>query len=82
MSKGRDRIVFRRPDSTWVNKRNDADTASSLHSTQEEAAQAAKEMLQNQGGGELVIKGLNGRIRSKDTIPPGNDPFPPKDTEH
>jgi hypothetical protein len=30
----------------------------------------------------LTIKGRNGRIRSKDTIKPGNDPCPPKDKEH
>lgn len=82
MSKGNDRMVFRRPDGTWVNKRNDAEKASSLHSTQSEAEQAARAMLKNQGGGELTTKGVDGKIRSKDTIPPGNDPNPPKDTEH
>ncbi len=82
MSKDRDRTVSRRPDGTWENKRNDADKASSLHKTQKEAEQAAKAMLQNQGGGELTIKGLDGKFRSKDTIPPGNDPNPPKDKEH
>ena len=82
MSKGRDRIISRRPDGTWENKRNDADRASSLHTTQRKAEQAAKEMLKNQGGGELTIKGVDGKIRSKDTIPPGNDPNPPKDKEH
>ena len=40
------------------------------------------QMLKNQGGGELITKGLDGKIRSKDTIPPGNDPNPPKDKEH
>jgi hypothetical protein len=39
-------------------------------------------MLQSQGGGELTIKGLDGKFRSKDTIAPGRDPFPPRDTEH
>jgi len=82
MSKGRDRFVYQKEDGTWANKRNDAGKASSLHQTQREAAQAAKEMLGNQGGGELIIKGLDGKIRSKDTIPPGKDPFPPKDREH
>ncbi len=81
MSKGRDRTVFRR-DGEWFNKRNDADKASSRHDTQGEAEAAAKEMLQNQGGGELTIKGTDGKIRSKDTIAPGNDPFPPRDKEH
>ena len=82
MSKGRDRTVFRREDGEWVNKRNDADRASSLHDTQKEAEQTAREQLANQGGGELITKGLDGKIRSKDTIAPGNDPNPPKDKEH
>lgn len=79
--KGRDRIVYKRGDE-WVNKRNDADKASSVHDTQKEAEQAAREMLANQGGGELITKGLDGKIRSKDTIAPGNDPNPPKDKEY
>ena len=82
MSKDRDRMVYKRPDGSWANKRNDADRASSLHRTQEEAIGAARDMLHNQGGGELITKGLNGKIRSKDTIAPGNDPFPPRDREH
>lgn len=83
MSKNRDRTVFRRTsDKQWVNKRNDADRASSVHSTQEAALDAAKQMLENQGGGELTTKGRDGLIRSKDTVSPGNDPNPPKDREH
>jgi hypothetical protein len=82
MSKGRDRTVFQRPDGQWANKRNDAGRASSLHSTQRSAERAARDMLKNQGGGELTTKSENGRIRSKDTIPPGNDPLPPRDKEH
>ncbi len=31
-------------------------------------------MLANEGGGELTTKGVNGKIRAKDTIAPGNDP--------
>ena len=77
-----DRMVYRRTNGTWVNKKNDANKASSTHATQQDAVDAAKEMLKNQGGGELIIKGVNGQIRSKDTVPPGNDPFPPKDKEH
>ena len=65
-----------------VNKRNDCDRASSVHATQKEAVKAAHEMLENQGGGELAIKGRDGQIRSKDTIYPGNDPNPPRDREH
>ena len=82
MSKDRDRTVYQRDDGKWVNKRNDAERAASIHDTQREAAKTAKKMLQNQGGGELTTMGRNGQIRSKDTISPGNDPCPPKDKEH
>jgi len=82
MSQGRDRMLWRRTDGSWVNKRNDAEKASSVHKTQKEAEETARQMLQNQGGGELITKGVNGRIRSKDTIAPGSDPNPPKDKEH
>ena len=82
MSKPQDRMVSLRPDGQWANERNDADRASSLHDTQREAIDAARENLLNQGGGELTVQGLHGRIRSKDTIAPGNDPCPPRDTEH
>lgn len=77
-----DRIVYRRKDGVWVNKKNESEKATSLHSTQAEALVAARQNLENQGGGELITKGLDGRIRSKDTISPGNDPCPPKDKEH
>jgi hypothetical protein len=82
MSKDQDRTVSRRADGTWENKRNDAERASSLHKTQKEAIDSAKEMLIKQGGGELITKGVDGKIRSKDTVAPGNDPNPPKDKEH
>ncbi len=77
-----DRTVSRRPSGEWANKRDGNERASSLHETQRAAEKAAREMLESSGGGELKVKGENGRIRSKDTIPPGNDAFPPRDTEH
>ena len=82
MSKGRDRTVSRRPDGNWENKRNDAERAGGVHRTQKEAEDSARDMLKTSGGGELTTKGRDGQIRSKDTIPPGNDPNPPKDKEH
>ena len=81
MSKN-DRTVYRRSNGDWVNKRNDSDRASSVHTTQKDAETTAKEMARNQGGGEVSIKGENGRIRDKDTVKPGNDPNPPRDKEH
>ena len=83
MSKDRDRTVYReKATGDWANKRNDADRVSSRHSTQKEAIETAKDMLQNQGGGELTVMGRDRLIRSKDTIVPGNDPYPPRDKEH
>jgi len=82
MSKGRDRTVYQRDDGKWVNKRHDRDEATTVCDTQKEAQQDARQNLKNQGGGELITKGRDGKIRSKDTISPGNDPYPPKDTEH
>ena len=80
--KGRDRTVYRRPeDDKWVNKRNDAGKASSVHDTQKGAEDAARDMLEKQGGGELTTMGRDGKIRSKDTISPDNESST-KDTEH
>jgi hypothetical protein len=78
----RGRTVFQRPDGTWANKRHDAARASTVHDTQGAAAAAARRMLEHAGGGELVVKGRDGTIRSKDTIGHGNDPRSIRDTEH
>lgn len=77
-----DRTVSRRPDGSWANKKDGSDRASSLHQTQGGAEKAAREQLKDSGGGELKVKDERGKIRSKDTIPPGNDPNPPLDREH
>lgn len=82
MSKPQDRTVYKNSDGDWINKRNDAERASSKHATQHEAESAAKAMLKNQGGGELTLKGRDGQFRSKDTVAPGHDPMPPRDKEH
>lgn len=78
----RGRTVSRRPNGKWANKKDGNQRASSLHGTQKEAERTAHRMLEKEGGGELKVKGVDGRIRSKDTVPPGNDPCPPKDKEH
>ena len=76
-----DRTISKRPDGKWANKKNGASRASSVHDTQKEAIQTAKDQLRNSGGGDLTVQGLNGKFRSKDTIGK-SDPNPPKDTEH
>ena len=60
-----DRTVSKRPDGQWANKLDGSSRASSLHDTQREAEQAARQMLENSGGGELKTKGLDGRIPAK-----------------
>lgn len=47
----------------------------STHSTQSEAAAAARRIAENQRS-EVVIHRADGRIRDKDSY--GNDPYPPK----
>lgn len=66
-------------DGRWAVHRPGADRASSVHDTQQEATDRAREALQNTGGGELTVHGRDGRIRDSDTVAPGRDPFPPRD---
>ena len=61
----------------WVVQKPGSSRVSSVHDTQKEAQDAARRILQNDGGGELVTQGRDGQIRQKDTI--GRpDPHPPK----
>ena len=66
----------------WDVQKPGADRASSHHQTQREAEQRAKQIVGNSGGGEVVLHRRDGRIRDSDTIPPGRDPFPPRDRRH
>ena len=70
--------MYKDKDGQWVNKRNDASRVSTKHRTQKEAQDSARRMLKNQGGGELTTKDVDGKIRDKDTVAPGKDPYPPK----
>lgn len=80
MSK-KDRFVVRHGDD-WAVKKPGAERASSVHRTQGEAEQAAKETVRNLGGGEVRIQDRHGRWRDSDTVAPGNDPNPPRDKKH
>ncbi len=66
----------------WSVKKPNAEKATSRHGTQAEAEARAKEILARTGGGEAVIHGRDGKIRDPDTVPPGGDPFPPRDSRH
>jgi len=62
----------------WAVVKPGADRVSDVTDTQQQGIDRAREILRNDGGGELVIHRPDGTIRDSDTIPPGNDPYPPK----
>ena len=75
--------VFKDKDTgQWAAKRQGADRVSGFADTQKEAEKLAKELAASSGGGEVRIHGRDGKIRDSDTVPPANDPNPPKDTRH
>ncbi|GKW47330.1 MULTISPECIES: DUF2188 domain-containing protein [unclassified Planococcus (in: firmicutes)] len=59
----------------WQVKGAGNSKATSIHKTQQEAIEAAKEISKNQGS-ELFIHSRKGKIRERNTY--GKDPFPPK----
>ena len=68
-------------DDQWAALREGAKRAR-LFEKQSEAEAAAKESCENTGGGEVRIQGRDRRFRDSDTVAPGNDPYPPRDTKH
>ena len=77
-----DRYVVPTPDGGWDVKAAKAKRSSKHTETQAEAIQHAKAIVRNSGGGEVRLQGRDGRFRDSDTVAPGNDPHPPKDTKH
>lgn len=74
MSKGRNQHVV--PHSGgWAVRPEEGHRPSSVHSTQREAIERAREISENQRS-ELFIHGRDGRIRERDSH--GQDPFHPK----
>lgn len=68
-----------RSDGKWEVQRAGSDRPSRVTNTQDEAIDIGKGQARNSGS-ELIVQRPDGRIRSKDSY--GNDPNPPKDTEH
>lgn len=73
------RVVQQRQDGKWEVVKPHHERASAVTRTQGEATNRARDILTNTGGGELTIKDRKGHIRDSDTVPPGNDPNPPRD---
>lgn len=59
----------------WAVKGEGNKRATSVHDTQKQASEVAREIAKNQHS-ETVIHRPDGRIRDKDSY--GNDPCPPK----
>ncbi|PUB27689.1 uncharacterized protein DUF2188 [Promicromonospora sp. AC04] len=55
--------------------------ASAHVDTQAQAVERARQIVGNAGGGEVRIHGRDGQLRDSDTVTPGNDPNPPRDTK-
>ena len=79
-SPNRRHITPRDDGKKWADKAAGAKRAAGVYDTQKKAQDAARQRLERSGGGELTTHGRDGRIRDSDTIPPGNDPNPPRDT--
>jgi hypothetical protein len=82
MASSNNRHVVPNTKGGWDVKAPGAKRASAHTPTQPQARQRAKEIVSNHGGGEVRIHGKDGRIRDSDTVAPGRDPNPPRDTRH
>jgi hypothetical protein len=65
--------VFKKGDK-WVGEQNGAKRASVSADTQAEAYKATRQVVENKGGGEISLHGVDGKIREKNTIAPAVDP--------
>lgn len=74
-----ERHVVPNQEGGWDVKAPGGQRSSAHTETQGQAIDRAREIVGNSGGGEIVIHGRDGRIRDSDTVPPGNDPNPPRD---
>ena len=72
---GKEQHVTRRPSGDWQVKGAGNSRATRITSTQKEAIAVARSIAINQKS-EIVIHGVDGKIRAKDSY--GNDPCPPK----
>lgn len=81
MASKNNRHVVPNKNGGWDVKKPGAGKASAHADTQKQATDRAREIVHNAGGGEVRIHGRDGKIRDSDTVAPGNDPNPPRDTK-
>jgi hypothetical protein len=68
------RIVQPRDGGGWEVRVPGSTRASAVVDTQREGIYRARQILGNDGGGELQVRSLKGTIRAQDTVAPGHDP--------
>jgi hypothetical protein len=66
-------------DGRWKVQREKAERASKITPTKAEAEQTARDLARRDQV-ELIIQSRDGTIQGRESY--GNDPFPPRDTEH
>ncbi|MEV0357681.1 DUF2188 domain-containing protein [Nocardia sp. NPDC050697] len=80
MAKRNERHVTPNPAGGWDISKPGGQRRSGHTDRQSDAIERAREIVGNTGGGEVVIHDRRGRVRDSDTVAPGNDPNPPRDT--
>jgi len=76
-------VTYDRNNLVWKVKKAGGKRASARTATQKEAEVLANHFCSDSGGGEVRIhRKDNNEIRDSDTVFPGNDLNPPKDTKH
>jgi hypothetical protein len=81
MANPNNRHVVPDPAGGWNVRAPGADRSSGHFDTQQQAYDRARAIVENAGGGEVVIHDRHGQIRNSNTI--GRpDPDPPKDSKH
>lgn len=63
-----DRYVQPRPEGGWEVVKEDHDRASAVTRTKAEAVDRAREIVRNDGGGEIRIKNLQNKLIDSDTV--------------
>lgn len=76
---GKNQHVTKNPNGGWNVKGEGNSKATKHTNTQKEAINVAKDIAKNQKS-EVVIHGVDNKIRDKDSY--GNDPHPPKDKKN
>ncbi len=74
--------VIKNKEGDWTVRKAGSGRVSAVFSKQNVAEKVAKKFAARSGGGEVRIHNRIGQIRDSDTVPPANDPCPPRDKKH